>query len=280
MNFLHEGFLRSNALTLAKRVKHGGLFNIILIFGATRSGKSTLGFNIGAEIAQYCGVPFGKSHITFKAEEIVNWASKGTKFGVYMLDEGAFDVLGEEWYKKANRDLRKFIMVAAKYNQTLIVNIPEIKDLHQRIVKDYHARGFCTSIKYDRNNPKDENKWQRGFVKGYKGKDLYDFYERSKKGESIDFIYKTQKATLKECRFPKDYSKVIDDAIYQEMKDKAIEELTQELDNDPNDVRYKIFLLVEHVKRKYKMSNKEACKVMDIHVQTLQNWKGKFREPD
>lgn len=152
------GYLRSNLLRLINRVNKG-FPNLLLIWGATRSGKTTIAVQCATFLSQELNVPFNVNHVFFNVNELNLQVKKGVDKSIYLLDEAAFDLMGEDWHKGAQKELQKLIMTAAMYKQTLIIVIPYIEKLRYFLIKEDHARGIRTYI--------NKSTLQRGFYMGY-----------------------------------------------------------------------------------------------------------------
>lgn len=163
----HNGPLKPAMDHLIRKINKG-FFNILLIFGATRSGKSTLAFQLGDYIAQNVGVTFTDKEVFFDAAALEAECSKGKKNAVFMLDEAAFDLTGEDWAKDAQKRLKTYFSVAAKYNQTFILIIPHIEELRKYFVINEHTRGI--EVYYDRKT------LRRGRCKLYSRSKLRQIY--------------------------------------------------------------------------------------------------------
>lgn len=265
---MHKGIVYENVITLAKRV-NDGLFNIILIFGPTRSGKSTLAFQIAKTISDKVGVPFSVDNVHFSAAELVAWLD-GKKKAVGILDEGAFEMKAEDWHNAASKNLRKYIDTAAKHNQTIIVNIPKIKELHSSLISNYHSRGFRTQIIIKHNKKTGEMTWRPGNCKGYKGKKLFNQWEFEKKlNWDEDTMYKLP-CTIGPYSYGKDIS-FIDEAAYQKKKDEAIAKLQLD-DKDENKTNaVKLGKLCMHVHKEEKLAYAKIGTIISSHANTVGN---------
>lgn len=264
--YIYKGIMQKNADVMADRVKIGGLFNIIVIFGPTRSGKSTLAFQIAKHISEKLGVPFTVDNIHFDAEEYIKFLT-GKKFYVGVLDEAAFDMKGEDWYNKASKKLRKYINTAAKFNQTLIICIPKLGSIHSDFVTDFHSRGIRTHISY-KQKPDGTNVWTRGVAKGYVGEKFFKQWEHEKKFKKQENELWVYEKTIGPFQFSKNIS-FIDEAAYQKKKEKAIESLDE--DYDKNDDRLKVAKLAKFLKEEKNLPYREIASILDVHENTIGN---------
>jgi hypothetical protein len=264
-HYLYDNYLRENAKALAWR-SLAGMPNIILIFGPTRWGKSTLAFCLAKEISEVCKVPFTVDNIDFDAEILVSEASNGKKHHVYVLDEGAFQLKGEDWQNKASKILRKFFNTAAMYNQTFIICIPFIGELHKAFIKDEHACGFRVHAKLNRKADKPEDMYKKGFVKAYK-KYLYAQWKGEKDNVHHSTLWKYA-SDVPICKFPKDIS-FIDEDKYQEKKKAAIKKLADDESASDKSHQRKAGLLAKYVHKEQKLSYQKIGEIIGSHENTV-----------
>ena len=213
----HNGPLKPNLDHLIRKVDRG-FFNILLIFGATRSGKSTLAFQLGDYLARNVGVEFTEKEVFFDAGALERECSKGKKNAVFMLDEAAFDLTGEDWAKDAQKRLKTYFSVAAKYNQTFILIIPHIEELRKYFIINEHTRGI--EVYYNRET------LARGRCKLYSRDDLRRIYYLRKMNHygAAGLVWGFKNT------FPKTIPPGIDMVKYEAAKDAAIKSQQQEED--------------------------------------------------
>lgn len=159
-HIVSDGYLRKNVKELVLRSKQG-FPNIIIVFGATRSGKTTIAAQCAKEMATQLGVKFDVDNIFFDSELCLKEAKKGHRNAIYHIDEAAFDLMGEDWKNKSDTQINflKLIMTAAMYAQTYFLCIPKLEKLREPIVTDDHVKGLETY--YNHNN------YEKGFFRGY-----------------------------------------------------------------------------------------------------------------
>ena len=259
-----SNYLQSNVEDLAIK-SQAGMFNIILIFGPTRYGKSTLSFQIAKTISDYCKVPFGNENIELDAEKLMEVASLGKKHHVYVLDEGAFDLKGEDWQGKANKTLRKFFNTAAKYNQTFIINIPLIGSLHSDFVRDDHARGIRVNAQVNMDAVDPLKRYKRGYAKLYNNF-LVGQWEGCKKKYPHSLLWKFY-ADTPVVSFNSNIS-FIDEEAYQQKKDEAIKKLGEDKKPSGEDKK-RLSLACNYLHNEYKMSYENIGKVIKVSENTV-----------
>lgn len=214
----HDGVLKTSMSHLVRKIEKG-FFNIVLVWGGTRTGKSTLTFKCADAVARSVGVPFNDKYIFFDANELEKECSKGKKKQVYVLDEAAFDLTGEDWSKDAQKKLKTFFSVAAKYNQTFFLIIPHIEELRKYFVINEHTRGM--EVKYNRRT------LERGFVTLYSRSALRTIYYLRK----MNHYGKAEMVFGFKDRFSKKMPASIDIDAYEKRKDEAIQNQQAEDDN-------------------------------------------------
>lgn len=191
-----------------------GFPTYVIVWGPTRSGKTTLSMQCCKYIANQLNVPFdSENEIWFGAEDLLEQA-KGKNKGVYLLDEGAFDLMSTEWQKKEQQNMVKYMMTAAKYAQVIFIAIPKLEKLQYDIVSDDHTRGVEIYLSKDlkrrefRIYPQDITHMKWYFKKKKRFKDA-----KKLKGLRGTFSSKTQ---------------FIDMDLYENKKDKAISSIGQD----------------------------------------------------
>lgn len=223
--YIKDEELRTCVNKLIKKVKHN-YFNIIIVWGPTRTGKSTLGRQIAKTMADGLKVSFNaKNNIWFSAKELLEQGQKGIKHEVNMLDEAAFQGKGIDWQNKDQQNLLKLFDVAAKYNQTYILIIPHLEELKYNFIRNAHTVGVQVSYNADT--------LERGYFKMYNKINLlrkYDSYVKKL------FIESDRVEGSHAGRF--DDNDAIDDMDeYERKKDLAIQELGKDKDDGKVGIR-------------------------------------------
>lgn len=208
--FYDGSIIISNLDKLVLKIKKG-YFNCLLVFGPTRSGKTTVASQCGAYIASRVGAEFNTESIFFDASRLEEECKKGKKNAVYMLDEAAFDLTGEDWAKEAQKRLKTYFSVAAKYNQTIILLIPHIEELRKYFVINEHTRGIEVRI--------NKKTLDRGGLILYSQNALrYLYYFRK-----MNQYSRADGVMGFRCSFRKGLPPTIDEAEYEKRKDEAIQ---------------------------------------------------------
>jgi hypothetical protein len=203
--------LARNVLKLCEKIENN-FFNLVIIYGATRAGKSTLSMQMCQDMAQKLNVPFTVDNIFFGAKELLDEMKKGKRKHIYQLDEAAFNLKGADWADEVQKDLIKFIDTAAKYNQTLIIIIPYIEELKYRFIRDIHTKTMEVTF-----NP---FTYERGWVK------MYNHAAALKKYNLLKYKQFFQAGYIKNtpARFTAETG-AIDMVEYDKKKDAAIQAL-------------------------------------------------------
>lgn len=168
--------LRKNIdIRVSRVVNSPQLFNIIIYFGATRSGKSTLARQIAAYMCKKQGIPIiWKDIIHFKSEDLFKVAHDPSKEQHhFILDEASFELMSEESNKKFQLMLMKFYNTAAKFHQTHHLIMPRLFQFKKDFLLDEHVCGFETYLKYNRKT----QRYVIGYGQAYDRIDLVTCYE-------------------------------------------------------------------------------------------------------
>lgn len=212
--------LRNNLDRLGLKIKKG-FFNIIIVFGATRTGKTTLAAQMGKHLSKDIGVSFDVNDIFFDTAKLVEEAQKGIKNKIYQLDEAAFDLMGEDWHKKSQKDLIKLTMTAAKYNQTFMILIPRLERLRETLISDEHTVGIGTYY--------NKKTFERGYYSMHSKQTLLTLYDALKMKKY--WKLKNIRAPVT-GRFSARMKDFIDMKIYDDMKDQAIRQIGETKKNN------------------------------------------------
>lgn len=260
IHYIQDGLLRSNSNRLVTKSKKG-FFNIILVWGATRSGKTTIAAQCAKHIANNLGVPFNEDHIFFDTQELVEEAKKGKQHYVYQLDEAAFELMGEDWHLKAHKNLIKLMFTAAKFNQTFFILIPKLEKLRETIVSDEHTRGLYTYY--------NQRTFERGFFRGYSNTKVMRIYDnlRNKRYDKAKNVRPNFKG-----RFSQRFEDFIDNDKYQAKKDIAINKIGKEEKKDSK-VELLLLKLIN-----YSKSRGISIKDMNKGIGVNKNWITDFKE--
>lgn len=267
MQYIIDEKLAYNIEHCAKRIEKG-FFNVFLIWGPTRCGKSTLAFQMAKELSLLLNVDFSDKDVFFSAEKITQEGIKGHRKKIYVLDEASFDGKGVDWQSKDQQNFLKMFNVAAKFNQTYFILLPHIEELKYNFVRDAHSMGL--QVTYDADT------LERGFFRMYdKNSLIYKWSMLSQKklteAEQAYFSH--------EGRFGNDLS-FFNEEAYNKAKDEAIAELGKENKKEPQEKpriladRFKKRLkdLVVYVYDKYKVPKRELIEISDTDKVTLNDW--------
>lgn len=240
-----------------RKIKRG-MFNCILVFGPSRAGKSTLAMQCGTYIAERVGVKFDNDSIFFSAEKLEQTCSAGNTNAVYMLDEAAFDMTGEDWQKDAQKKLKTFFSVAAKYNNTFILLIPHIEELRKYFVINEHTRGIEVVL--------DRKTLERGRCKLHTRYGLQNYYWLRK----MNHYVKAEYVPAYNGNFRKTIPSNIDLSAYENEKDYAI--LSSNSDNSAS-------TRSEYIKRGLKLglSAKDLSEMFGLSLKYVYNIKGSMK---
>ena len=260
-NLVTHPELMKNIYKLCEKIEKG-FFNIVLVFGPTRAGKSTLTMQMAQEMAHKLKVPFDVDNIHFDAELLMKDMQKGVRRGVFQLDEAAFNAKGIDWQNEVQKNLIKYVDTAAKYNQTLFILIPYIEELKYRFIRDEHTR-LC-EVSFNRNT------LERGMAKLYTYFDGLMLYDLLKKKQ----FYKAHKISYKQVKFTSETGS-IDMIEYERKKDEAIQNIGKESENHVKGKRNekkwqkRTITLAKYLIDEHNMTQAQVAELLDIARPTL-----------
>jgi hypothetical protein len=222
---MHD-LLKVNVDLRVARVK-SGMFNIIIVFGATRSGKSTITRQIAHYMSKEIGVPFTlKDNVTFEADKLVEMANNPDKLKwCFVLDEASNDLMSADRGNRFQLLLTKFYNIAAKYNQTHFILLPNLQQLKKDFLTDFHTCGLETVIKYDAKN----KIYLRGRGRAYSRHALAKLHDAWKKGKLNDAMTSSYHGFTFTFTPDEPYWTPDDEQEYQTMKDEFIANLGKKL---------------------------------------------------
>lgn len=256
-----DKILEQNVKHAALRIRKG-FFNVFIVWGPTRTGKSTLVFQIANALATELGGTFtAKDNIFFSSKDIVDVGKKGVKNCIYVLDEASFDGKGVNWQNKDQQNLIKLFNTAAKYNQTYFLILPNLEELKSTFIRDDHSIGI--QIGYNKRT------LDRGWFRLYsKTQFLGKYWKLVNKhyADAQTSLYSYQ------GKFNEDLS-FLDVEEYNRKKDEAIQRLGEEAEEEEKlgarEKKYKtslanMFMMLEAVGK----TKKELCAMANIDMQT------------
>jgi hypothetical protein len=236
--------LRNNLDRLVTKIKKN-FFNIIIIFGATRTGKSTIATQIGYYMSHHLGNTFtSQSNIFFNVDELVEEGKKGVKNAVYQLDEAAFDLKGTDWAKSGQKQLLVLFNTAAMYNQTYIIIIPKLEELRSHFISDEHTCGL--EVYYNKRT------FERGFYKAYTSEQLMYKYMMLK---NLQYQRAMRSVFSFHGRFNK-YMDFVDEEEYVRKKIDAINKIGEAQSDDKTKIKLQALRAkIAHLPYCYKISD-------------------------
>jgi len=208
-NYFLERDMMCNLDFCIERLERGW-DNCIIIDGDERSGKSTVGRQIGYYVSYQTKTSFTHENIFFDPELMFEYAST-KKHRVIIWDEAALGGLSDDRYNEVQQLLIRMLMVCGKYGHTFIFIIPKIRKLCDYLAED-RSIGLIRVYSPDNLN--------RGFYKVFdkKKKYLVSQIERKKLSHRIfpNFrgrFYSYENDTTREVIDINAYEKAKDDAI-------------------------------------------------------------------
>ena len=182
--------------------------NLLIIDGDEGYGKSTFSAQVGAYVAEQSGRDFSVKNFFFDVDAMTDYAVN-TKEQVIIWDEAALAGLASEWQRKEQIKLIKLLMISRKKRHFWIFNIPKFFKMNEYVVVD---RSIGLLHVYARN----ENKLGR-FV----------YFKKNRKAQLFDKWKKSHVRAYNKLRsfrgsFTSKFDGIIDEGIYDKMKDEAI----------------------------------------------------------
>lgn len=231
--------------------------NVIIIDGDEGHGKSTLAIQICGYVAAKTGRAFPRdcSRIFFDANAMTEFA-KSHDDQIILWDEAALGGLTTESYNKVQVRLLQLLMVARKKRHFYIFNIPKFFRLKEQIIE----RAVALIHVYARNEV------DLGYFTYYRKSAkaaLYDEWKSSKK--KVYYKYISYKGGFSDV-----FDLIVDEKIYDQMKDKAIMSI------GTSDLKKKDY---EYIRFRYRIASfegvekKELCEALQITPQLLASWK-------
>lgn len=219
---------RNNLDLRVKRVANQPqLFNIIIYFGATRSGKSTLARQNVAYMSHKQGLTVDWSKVIhFSAEDLFKVAhNPKMEQAHFILDEASFQLMSEDSSRKFQLMLMKFYNTAAKYHQTHHLIMPRLFQFKKDFLLDEHVCGFETYLLYNRM----KKAYTIGHAQAYDRIDLVTCYDLWKQRQWRQAISYDSNGYSFRFNDENPYFESEDLALYEKKKDKAIASLESDV---------------------------------------------------
>jgi DNA-binding transcriptional regulator YiaG len=255
--------LVTNLNHLVTRSKKG-IPSTIIVYGAQRSGKSTLARQMAYYCAKALGVPFTVDEIFFSVDKLLE-SCIGKQRGVFVLDEAAFDLLSYDWQKNSAKKLHKYLLTAAKYGQIVFILAPRLENMSRNVIDDHHTKGV--DVEYNLKSDK-------RYFYTLNNTLLRTKYNLLKK--QAYFSANKMRGTLLGT-FPS-ASDFIDMEQYDKMKDAAIHEMTKDEEKEEKQSKKEIKLktLQKSISRIPKemrgVTQKALARHFGVTEQTMDNW--------
>ena len=243
-----EKDLKQNLDFLIKRMNNKW-DNALIIDGDERSGKSTLGRQIGYYMACEMNLPFSLENIFFDPNGMFDFATKNNR-QIIIWDEAAMGGATDDRFKEIQQLIIKMLITCGKYNHTYIFIIPKIRKLANYIAED---RSLALIRVFAINN------FDRGHFKSYsrKKKDLLSQWERKNWNKFVcpDFRGKffSYEGTERE---------IFDIRNYELKKSRAIRNLNV---NNRTNLMWKSYfkILVDYCKKNKFIMKKDIAKMIN-----------------
>lgn len=186
--------------------------NLLLVEGSEGDGKTNASIAIAYYVSQRTGRKFTEENIYFDVEKMVNVAKNSEK-QILIWDEPALSGLTVEWWKKAQINLVKLLMIARKKRHFFIFNFTKFFKFNEYIVLDRAIGMVHVYSRYTKTGSIEQGRF--AYFKKSSLEQLY-YYWRSTKRRA----YKKYKDF--NGHFPWVLPNLINEDKYEDMKDEAI----------------------------------------------------------
>lgn len=273
-NISYDETLIRKLNVVVKRLKKTKQDCLILITGPEGTGKSTIASILVQYIAENTGRIFKPTcENVFFLPDIMLRTALTTEKQIIWWDEAALAGLAKEWQRKINLKLSKMLMTGRKKRHLYVFCIPKFF----RLSEDTVDRAKFMIRTYENKRGK------LGNFCFYKGKAVKAMYNEWRKTKKVRYGHYAQAPYGFHGKFNDNLYDIIDENIYEAKKDEAIASILKD-DVDKKDKNYKRFMrvfgylskLVEKIKKKYKLTHKDALKLIEMPQKTYINWKNEL----
>lgn len=236
------------------------LDNVVTVEGGEGTGKTTMASLIGYIVHDETGRPFSEANVFADIQEGVDFA-QNTEEQIIIFDEPALEALSSEWWKEAQRNMVKLLMLARKKRHFIIFNITKFYKFSEYIVVD-RAVGMIHIY----NDPVTNQPRWTYIPKKYLELLANDY--RTKKQRNYK-KYTILHGTFPDVLDPSKPYNILDHfntEIYDKRKDKAIQSIGKKAESDAHALKLKIGSLTYPVRSMSDMANKLKISKSTIHA--------------
>jgi len=249
--------LKSKLDLMIQRTTRQNFDNLVVFDGDEGYGKTTMSMGVAYYVHHETGRPFDVKNVFFDLDSMMDFAMKN-KEQIIVWDEAALGGLSDQFRSALQTKLIQLLMVARKKKHFWIFNIPKFFKLREYIILD---RAIGLVHVYARN----ETELGR-FV----------YYSKKKKEQLYYDFKRTKVRNYKKYgdfhgTFPDVLAKVIDENVYEDMKDKAILSIGE--DEKMSAAKQELVKLKYKIATRVKLSNLELGAALDCNPTTLSKWR-------
>lgn len=186
--------------------------NYLIIEGDAGSGKTNMSIGICHEVAKQTGRSFTVDNVFFDSDEAVNFA-KTTKEQIIVFDEPVFGGLKAEWRTKTQINLIKLLYTSRVKRHFVVFNLIKFSKFSDEIIE----RAVALIRVFKKSATLKERKFL--YIPAKKLPAMLEYYHKKHKRNYFKF------AILRGSVFKYVLPEIIDKALYDEKKDKAIESI-------------------------------------------------------
>lgn len=222
-----DGYLKMQLDSLVYNSRNDWDF-VIIITGdrMVRTGKSVLGMQIAAYMADRLNTSFSLNNVFFDSQEMINAAQKMPKNSTIIYDEGREGLAASKTGQKLQKDLLDYFAECGQLNHIFVIVLPDFFELKENMAV---ARSEILLNVYRKAVTKMKDIYGEGqkipvveFTRGY-----FEFFSRDKKAALYDKSKSLHRKNyhLEKANFLGNYTNkyVLDEAEYREKKRKALE---------------------------------------------------------
>jgi len=198
--------------------------------GMVRTGKSVLGLNVGAWLADQLGTDFDvKNNICFDSQIMIDNAQKAPKHSVFVYDEAREGLATSKRFSVLQQDLVDFFNECGQLNHIFILILPDFFELQRDLAthrsefllnvyrQEYNTEKYLTRRDAEFDIKRPLTKFNRGYFEFYSRKRKQILYFEGKKNCRI---YNPRLAVFR-GKYGNNYP--IDEAEYKKKKKDMLE---------------------------------------------------------
>lgn len=277
-----ELYLDKTLMTLLNsfvyNIKHDWDF-VILITGdrMVRTGKSVLGMNVSAYLADRLDTPYSIKNVFFDSSKMIKAAAKMPKYSVIHYDEAREGLVNYKYASSLQQDLLDYFAECGQLNHIFVIVAPDIFELKENIAVArsellLNVYRSSTNIEMDLYNEGEKiplTKFNRGFFQIFTRKKKRTLYDMSRTTKRKEYEMVTADSL---GRFTNHYPLCIDEKKYRAAKKKAL--LRFKAKDDIKKEKDKVNILRNKILKDYKA---QGLTGKQISEKLSEEWKYKLK---